>query len=70
MLQESSPEAPPKGWCQTRDGYLCPRCCAMDVDVAGDVLEEEVIYPAVDVDVDDTLDDLYCEVCNGPCQGH
>jgi len=77
-LQESAAGAPPKGWRQVQDGYLCPRCCAIaGEDGVGaadaDVLDEEVIYPSVDVAVDDigdTIDEFYCEVCNGPCQGH
>jgi hypothetical protein len=71
-LQESANELP-RGWQQAQDGYLCPRCSALAEgdalgDVLEDVLEEEVIYP--DEIADDTLDEVYCEVCRGPCQGH
>ena len=74
-LQESDSEEAPKGWRQVQDGYLCPRCCAIaDEEVIGDVLDEEVIYPSSAADADanaaDTIDDFYCEICDGPCQGH
>lgn len=59
----------PRAWQQTPAGLLCPRCADADEDEAvGDVLDEEVIYPSDGTD--DTLDEGYCEVCDGPCQGH
>lgn len=71
MLQESASGELPKGWRQTQDGYLCSRCCAIagEDGANSDVLEEELIYPLPE-EVDDTVDDFYCEVCCGPCQGH
>lgn len=55
----------PDNWLRVSDDLLCPRCAAN-----GDVLDEEVIYPPGDRSIDDTFDEAYCEVCEGPCQGH
>lgn len=69
VCETSAPNQVPKGWRQTDTHMLCPGCADANEDEAvGDVLEEEVIYPPGGVE--DTLDEGYCEVCNGPCQGH
>lgn len=57
----------PDSWLRSSDDLLCPSCTAN-----GEVLDEEVIYPPGDRSIDDTFDEAegYCEVCDGPCQGH
>lgn len=60
----------PDHWRRSPEDLLCPRCCSSKFDgVLRDVLEEEVIYPS-GRGVDATLDEAFCEVCAGPCQGH
>lgn len=60
----------PDQWRRSPDDLLCPRCCSSKPDgTLEDVLEEEVIYPS-GRGPDDTLDEAFCEVCAGPCQGH
>ncbi len=62
----------PEGWQRSHD-LLCPHCAiprVPDFDTGGDVLDEEVIYPAEHDAPDDTLDEGFCEICHGPCQGH
>jgi hypothetical protein len=59
----------PTGWREAADKLWCPACADANEDEAvGDVLDEEVIYPTTSTG--DTFDDDYCEVCDGPCQGH
>jgi DNA-directed RNA polymerase subunit RPC12/RpoP len=58
----------PEKWQRAGSALLCPRCAsAGEVEEIGDVLDEEVIYPSA---ADDTLDEDFCEICTGPCQGH
>ena len=60
----------PKDWQRSHADLYCPHCAdtnVLDDGVASDVLDEEVIS---DDASDDTLDEGYCEVCGGPCQGH
>ena len=59
----------PDPWRQASDELLCPHCCSSKDGALEDVLAEEVIYLAGSVP-DDTLDEGFCEVCAGPCQGH
>jgi hypothetical protein len=62
----------PKGWQRSHANLFCSNCAdthVLDIEEAGDVLDEEVIYPSDDL-VEDTFDDGYCESCSGPCQGH
>lgn len=59
----------PKGWQRSEPNLYCTNCAdtdVLDVGTVGDVLEEEVTYPA-----EDTLDEDegYCEVGDGPCKG-
>ena len=68
----SVPDRLPKLWRQTDVGLMCPRHASRTApDVADDVLEEEILYPSAGLE-DTTLDltEEFCEVCNGPCQGH
>jgi hypothetical protein len=66
----------PKGWQRSHADLYCPHCSETStsgVDVASDILEEEVIYPSDGGDAsgtEDTIDESYCEVCDGPCRGH
>ena len=71
----------PTGWKRVKSELLCPHCCkdtgVLDVESDSDVLDEEVIYPnpdrrVIDESFEDTLDEGegYCEICDGPCQGH
>lgn len=60
----------PEGWRRSLADLVCPHCSVTKDDVFGDVLEEEVIYPPGDRVIDDTFDEGYCEICDGPCQGH
>jgi len=63
----------PKGWQRSLADLFCSHCADTNVlDAgAGDVLDEEVIYPSTATErSDDTLDESFCEVCDGPCQGH
>jgi len=66
VYETAGPDQLPDRWRRTDAGLLCPGCSADEpVD---DVLEEEVIYLSPN-DID-TLDEGYCDVCRGPCQGH
>lgn len=59
----------PKDWQRSIADLYCSHCAdtsVLDVGAASDVIEEEVIYPSGDEDLDEGL----CEVCKGPCQGH
>lgn len=63
----------PEGWRRSIASLYCPHCAnteEREAPIAGDVLEEEVIYPTGGISSDDTLDEGFCEVCTGPCQGH
>jgi hypothetical protein len=62
----------PEGWRRSLADLFCPHCGdtgVREADAASDVLEEEVVYPAGSAP-EDTLDEGFCEVCAGPCQGH
>jgi hypothetical protein len=53
----------PKGWQRSHADLYCANCAdtsVLDVGAAGNVLVEQVI----------SIDEDYCEVCKGPCQGH
>lgn len=58
----------PLDWHRTLAELICARCTGKDEDV-NDVIDEEVIYPSSG-EIQDTFDEGYCEVCDGPCQGH
>jgi len=65
----------PESWKQTTAGIFCSNCAdteVLDVEEASVILDEEVIYPESNGSVNgtSTLDEGYCEVCRGPCQGH
>lgn len=63
----------PENWQRSHADLVCPHCTTTDVldgAATSDVLDEEVIYPSSDTATEDTFDEGYCEVCNGPCQGH
>ena len=61
----------PEGWQRSLTDLFCPRCADMNVlGTSGDVLDEEVICPSGAAAADDTLDEGFCEICTGPCQGH
>lgn len=76
-LEVAAIDAVPTDWRRTITELLCPRCTDEGDEgedgLISDVLDEEVIYPPdggeID-DVEDTFDEGYCEVCDGPCQGH
>lgn len=62
----------PKGWRRSQADLFCSYCAdtsVLDGAAASDVLDEEVIYPPA-TSAADTLDEGYCEICGGPCQGH
>lgn len=70
----SAPDELPKGWKRIGNELRCASCTDTDTEAESDVLDEEVIYPSTQTPIDesfeDTLDEGYCEVCDGPCQGH
>jgi hypothetical protein len=59
----------PKDWQRSHGDLYCSHCAdtsVLEAGTASDILDEEVIYPSRD----SVEDEGYCEVCNGPCQGH
>lgn len=68
--ETAGPDQLPKDW---SIDLLCPRCGdEAEDEPAVDVHEEEVIYSSsgFDVSLEDTVDDSYCDRCDGFCQGH
>lgn len=62
----------PKGWQRSHGDLFCPHCAdtsVLDAGTAGDILDEEVLYPPFDID-EDIFDEDYCDLCDGICQGH
>lgn len=58
----------PEGWQRSLVDLFCSHC---EGRPAGDVLDEEVIYPPRNNDTfDEDFTEGFCEVCRGPCQGH
>lgn len=71
VCETAGPDQIPKRWKAADTRLLCPSCAdaAAEDEAVGDVLEEEIIYPPSQ-QLDDTLDEGFCDVCDGPCQGH
>ena len=72
VCETTGPDQIPKRWKTADKNLLCPSCADAGEDEAvGDVLDEEVIYPASASDTfDEAFEEDYCEVCKGPCQEH
>lgn len=69
-VKETDVAAPvPADWRLAENELHCPSCASAEEGGAGDVLDEEVVYPAPGDTLDESFDDG-CEVCGGPCRGH